>query len=228
MPFSASDISHGGHGVRHASEPRARRARTTALGAIAVGLIAVLAACGTSTTGQVATPTGTPGPSTPAVPGSPSASARIGADCAAIPPASELRGMSTSQVLTTLQKDPQLSDYAAATSSAALGAMLNPEKTYTLFVPSNAAFASVPASKLAKLQISSQLIRTLKYHIVSGQLSPQQFTARARPTTLEGARLALTQKNSTFQVNDATVQCGNIRAATVTIYIINKILWPPG
>jgi uncharacterized surface protein with fasciclin (FAS1) repeats len=46
--------------------------------------------------------------------------------------------------------------------------------------------------------------------------------------TLQGTPLALSKSGSVYKVNGATVLCGNIRTRNATVYIVNKVLLPPG
>jgi uncharacterized surface protein with fasciclin (FAS1) repeats len=73
---------------------------------------------------------------------------------------------------------------------------------------------------------NTELAKVLKYHIVSGRISPQELAHGMTLTTLEGGSLKGSKMGSTYEVNNAHVICGNIQTANATIYVIDKVLVP--
>jgi len=210
---------------------RSKLARPAAAGALA-GLALAAAACGSSTTTS-ATPTGSAGPVTPTASPSPAASgtaARIGADCAMIPNAGQgsVSSMSTQRAITAASSNPQLSVFIAAVRSAGLDKTLNARHAYTLMIPANSAFASLSKTQIIHLKNSGDLLNIVRYHALKARVSPQQFASGVRPATLQGKPLTLSKSGSAYKVNGATVLCGNIKTANATVYIVNKVLLPPG
>ncbi len=206
-------------------------ARLAAAGALA-GLALAAAACGSSTTTS-ATPTGSAGPFTPTGSPSPAASgtaARIGADCAMIPNEGlgSASSMGTQRAITAASGNPQLSVFLAAVRSAGLDQTLNARHAYTLMIPANSAFASLSKSQIARLKNSGDLLNIVRYHALRARVGPRQFASGARPATLQGKPLTLSKSGSAYKVNGATVLCGNIKTANATVYIVNKVLLPPG
>ncbi len=205
-----------------------RRWFAASTGLIAAGLL-TLAACG-STPKPTATPTGSAGPSTPAATQTPATTtARIGSQCGMFPSsgAGSLNGVSTAEAIKIAHSNTELSAFAAAIQTAGLETTLQGQHSFTIFIPSNTAFGTMSKTDLIKLHNSGQLIRTLKYHVVLGQVPPSDFASGTPVTTVEGGKLTLAKSGSTYTVNKATVLCGNIRTADATIYIINQVLWPP-
>jgi uncharacterized surface protein with fasciclin (FAS1) repeats len=204
---------------------RSRGRLAASAGLIAAGLL-TLAACGT-TPKPTATPTGSAGPSTPAATQTPATTTgTIGAQCGMFPAADRAR-MRGESAIKAIEGNAQLSAFVTAVRTAALDTTLQGQHSFTLFIPSNTAFGSMSSADLIKLHNSSELIRTLKYHMVLGQVSPDQFAGGTPVTTVEGSKLTLAKSGSTYTVNKATVLCGNIRTADATIYVINQVLWPP-
>jgi len=211
---------------------RSKLARPAAAGALA-GLALAAAACGSSTTAPAATPTGSGGPLTPTANPTPAASgtaARIGADCAMIPSAGQgsVSSMSTERAITAASSNPQLSVFIAAVRSAGLDQTLNAQHAYTLMIPANSAFAALSKSQIIHLKNSGDLLRIVRYHALKDRVGPRQFASGARPATLQGKPLTLSKSGSAYKVNGATVLCGNIKTANATVYIVNKVLLPPG
>lgn len=208
---------------------RAKQTRPAAVAALA-GLALAVAACGSSNTTS-ATPTGGAGPQVPSPsPATPGTAARIGADCGMIPAhgSGSISSMSTQQAITAAAGNPQLSVFIAAVRTAGLDKTLNARHAYTLMIPANSAFASLSKTQITHLHNSGDLLNIVRYHAVKARVSPQQFASGAKPATLQGKPLTLSKAGSTYEVNDATVLCGNIKTANATVYIVSKVLLPPG
>ena len=139
-----------------------------------------------------------------------------------------LTKLSTQDALKAAQGNPELSAFVAAVRAAGLDATLQGQHSFTLFIPSNVAFGTMSKADLIKLHNLGQLIRILKYHIALGQVAPADFTSGGSVRTAEGSSLKLARKGSVYEVNNATVLCGNIRTADAIVYIISKVLLPPG
>src|SRR5262245_5034937 len=215
-----------------------RAALAAAIASLAVASLAVAAAaCGTTTTTS-ATPTGGAGPvstgpaitPSPAPTASSALAARVGADCAMIPTQGKgsVGSMSTEQAIKAAAGNPQLSVFIAAIRTAGLDKTLNSRHSYTLVIPANSAFAGLSKTQIAHLRNSGDLVRIVKYHAVRARISPQQFATGARPLTLQGKPVTLSKTGSVYKVNGATVLCGNIKTSNATVYIVNKVLLPPG
>jgi uncharacterized surface protein with fasciclin (FAS1) repeats len=136
--------------------------------------------------------------------------------------------MSTEQAVKAASTNPQLSVFTAAVRSAGLDKTLNTRRSYTLIIPANSAFAALSKAQIARLHNAAALRKIVSYQAVKGAISPQQFAAGARPATLQGKPLTLSKSGSVYKVNDATVLCGNIKTSNASVYIVSKVLLPPG
>jgi len=203
--------------------------------AIMLGLTVAAAACGSFSTSS-ARSTGGAGPVSP--PPNPSASAaptsgtaaRVGANCTMIPAQGKgsISSMSGQQAVFAASGNPQLSVFVSAVRKAGLGKTLNTRHGYTLVIPANSAFASLSKTQIASLRNTASLARIVRYNAVSSQVRPSQFASGAHPVTLAGKSLSLSRSGSVYKVNDATVLCGNIKTSNATVYIVSKVLLPPG
>ncbi|SDU76774.1 fasciclin domain-containing protein [Jiangella alkaliphila] len=154
------------------------------------------------------------------------------ADYAAQVPDGEgsVEGMSDDPVAVAASNNPILTTLVAAVSGG-----LNPEvdlvdtlngAEFTVFAPIDDAFAAVDQATLDTLATDADLLTTvLTYHVVPGQLSPdqvvgEQATVQGDPVTVAGTPDALT-------VNDANVICGGVTTANATVYLIDGVLMPP-
>jgi len=205
--------------------------RLLATAGLAAGLALTAAACGSSpSSSSAASPASSaPATSAPASSGATTAS-DFGPGCASVPKggAGSFTGMSTAPVATAASANPLLSTLVTAVKKAGLVDTLNAASGITVFAPDNAAFAKLPAATLASvLSNKAELTKILTYHVVSGRTTPAQLAAGTPLKTLEGATVAPALMGSTYEVNSASVVCGNVQTANATVYIINTVLMPP-
>jgi uncharacterized surface protein with fasciclin (FAS1) repeats len=157
------------------------------------------------------------------------AAALVGADCAMFPPTGNgsISFMHAKKAITAASSNQQLTVFVAAVRAVGLEKTLNSRHSYTLIIPANSAFASLSRTQVIHLHKSGNLRKVIRYHTVQGRLTPQRFASGARPATPHGKTLALSKTGPVYQVNGATVLCGNITTSNATIYIIDKVLLPP-
>jgi uncharacterized surface protein with fasciclin (FAS1) repeats len=133
-------------------------------------------------------------------------------------------------VATAAANSPVLTTLAAALSGG-----LNPQVNlvdtlnggqFTVFAPTNDAFAKIDAATLDKLKTDSALLTSiLTYHVVPGQAGPDQVVGVHK--TVNGADLTVSGSGDHLMVNNANVVCGGITATNATIYLIDSVLLPP-
>ncbi len=120
------------------------------------------------------------------------------------------------------------STLVAAITAAGLGETLSGEGPFTVFAPTNEAFAALPAGLLDKLLLAENkdvLVSILTYHVVSDRLMAADVTA-GDASTAEGSSLTITTEDG-VKVNDATVTATDIEASNGVIHVIDKVLVPP-
>jgi uncharacterized surface protein with fasciclin (FAS1) repeats len=155
---------------------------------------------------------------------------QFGDACAAVPADGEgsFKGMSDDPVATAASNNPVLSTLVAAVTAAELGDTLNSAEDITVFAPTNDAFEAMdPETLQSAMDDPSGLLTTvLTYHVVAGQLSPEDLAGEHE--TLQGGTLTVEGEGEEFTVNgDANVVCGNVQTANATVYIIDAVLLPP-
>ena len=119
--------------------------------------------------------------------------------------------------------------------TAAVSGKLNPNvnlvdtlngSEFTVFAPTDAAFAKIDPATIEKLKTDSALLNSiLTYHVVPGQASPAQVAGTH--TTVQGGDLTVTGAGNNLKVNNAGVVCGGVRTANATVYLIDTVLMPP-
>ena len=155
-------------------------------------------------------------------------SAVFGSDCGMVPATGmgSLHSMAMDPAGTAASHNPLLTTLAADAKTAGLTTDLNSMHAITVFAPANAAFAKLPASAMTMMHSKAELTKILKYHVVSGHVTPAGLASGKPLTTLEGSTLKPSKMGAVYEVNNADVICGNIHTANATVYVINKVLIP--
>jgi uncharacterized surface protein with fasciclin (FAS1) repeats len=120
------------------------------------------------------------------------------------------------------------STLVAAVTAAGLVETLQGEGPFTVFAPTDDAFAALPAGLLDKLLLPENiavLTSILTYHVVSGKVMSTDVMAGDVPT-VEGSTITLGTSDG-VQVNDATVLIADVEASNGVIHAIDKVVVPP-
>merc|ERR1712086_881719 len=113
-----------------------------------------------------------------------------------------------------------------ALSAADLAATLKGDGPFTVFAPTNAAFAAVPNIK-AILKDIPELTKILKYHVVASEVLSSQLKDGEQVETLEGQKVNITISGSDVSVDKAKVVKANVVAGNGVIHVIDAVLIPP-
>jgi uncharacterized surface protein with fasciclin (FAS1) repeats len=201
--------------------PSPRRAAVVGV----LGMALLGAACGSNDTGSSASQA----PAAPSTTASSMASGPFGAACSAVPAsgAGSLEALAQDPVATAASNTPDLSTLVTAVKKAGLVDTLNSAQGITVFAPTNDAFSALPKATLDKAlgDPDGLLTTVLTYHVVQGQLSPDQLAGSHK--TLQGGTLEVSGSGEDFKVNgNSGVVCGNIKTANATVYLIDQVLLP--
>jgi uncharacterized surface protein with fasciclin (FAS1) repeats len=188
-----------------------------------LGLALLGAACSSNDTGTQ-TPAASPTTAAPMT-----ASAPFGAACPTLPAsgAGSLDALAQDPVATAASNTPQLSTLVTAVKEAGLAGTLNSAQGITVFAPTNDAFSALPKATLDKAlgDPTGLLTTVLTYHVVPGQLTPDQLAGSHK--TLQGGTIQVTGRGQDFTVNgNSSVVCGNLKTANATVYLIDQVLLP--
>ena len=124
--------------------------------------------------------------------------------------------------------NPTFSTLVSLLKKVGLVKVLDGTTNYTVFAPTNAAFAAVPAGTLKALAANkTELKSVLLYHVVPGSLPASKVVKHKTLTTAEGASVTISVKGMDVYVNKARVTQANIRATNGYIHVINAVLIPP-
>ncbi|WP_427916955.1 fasciclin domain-containing protein [Vibrio amylolyticus] len=117
----------------------------------------------------------------------------------------------------------------AAVKAAGLVDTLKSDGPFTVFAPTDEAFAKLPAGTvetLLKPENKDQLIDILTYHVVSGKVMASDVVKLNSATTVEGKDVAIEVKGSNVMINNATVIAADVPASNGVIHVIDSVLLP--
>ena len=116
-----------------------------------------------------------------------------------------------------------------AVKAAGLVETLEGEGPYTVFAPTDAAFAALPAGTLdGLLKDPAALKKILLYHVVSGSVTSDDVVGLTSATSVEGSPIAIAVKDGTVYLNDAAkVVTPDVMASNGVIHVIDQVILPP-
>ncbi|WP_414581738.1 fasciclin domain-containing protein [Scytonema sp. PCC 10023] len=118
------------------------------------------------------------------------------------------------------------STLVAAVKAAGLVDTLKGAGPFTVFAPTDDAFAKLPAGTVdALLQDIPKLKKILTYHVVSGKVTSADVVKLKSATTVEGTEVKIDASNG-VKINDATVATPDVDADNGVIHVIDKVLIP--
>ena len=136
----------------------------------------------------------------------------------------------TPDIVEIASSNDQFSTLVAAVSAADLVGTLQGPGPFTLFAPTNEAFAALPAGTVESLLLPEnrdQLVAVLTYHVVPGAVTSDQLAGqRVDVATVQGATVAVNGTNG-VRVNNARVTQADIIASNGVIHRIDRVLLPP-
>ncbi len=118
---------------------------------------------------------------------------------------------------------------AAALTAAGLVETLKGEGPFTVFAPTDAAFAALPegtVETLLKPENKDQLVAVLTYHVVPGKVMSGDLVDGMKAATVQGGEVTIDLDNGPM-VNDAHVVTPDIAASNGVIHVIDKVILPP-
>jgi uncharacterized surface protein with fasciclin (FAS1) repeats len=125
--------------------------------------------------------------------------------------------------------DSSFKTLSAALKAADLEGTLSQAGPYTVFAPTDAAFAALPAGtveSLLKPENKALLVKVLTYHVVPGEVTSDKLSSGA-VTTVEGNPVNVQVGDGGVQVNDAKVIKPDVQASNGVIHVIDKVILPP-
>ena len=160
------------------------------------------------------------------------ADAPTGPLCDAVPTDGQgsFEGMTDDPAATAASNNPVLSTLVTAVTEAGLVDTLNSDGPFTIFAPTNDAFAAIPPADLDAVLADKELLTSiLTLHVIAGEkLSSTELAEMGSATTVNGADITFeTAADGSLMVNgQATVGCADVQTANATVHIIDAVLMP--
>lgn len=158
----------------------------------------------------------------------------VGPDCAAYAEANpkgggSVEGMAQDPVATAASNNPMLK-----TLTKAVSGKLNPDvdlvdtlngDEFTVIAPTDDAFGDVPKDDLDALAKDSDMLsKVLTYHVIPGQLSPDEIAGEHE--TVEGSKVKISGEGDDLKFDDAGLVCGGVKTANATVYMVDSVMMP--
>ncbi len=124
--------------------------------------------------------------------------------------------------------DGRFTTLVQAVQAAGLAETLAGEGPFTVFAPTDEAFAKLPAGTIeALLADPEQLRNILLYHVVSGKVMSEQAKTLSAAEMLNGDKVTIKAEMDKLMINDSQVVLADIEAANGVIHVIDTVLLPP-
>ena len=132
----------------------------------------------------------------------------------------------TNDIVTNAVNSADHTTLVAAVQAAGLVETLQGEGPFTVFAPTNDAFAALPKATMdaAMADPKGLLTKVLTNHVVAGKIAPDKIAGDHK--TLGGGTITVAGSGEDFTVGEAKVICGNVQTANATVYIIDGVLLP--
>lgn len=135
----------------------------------------------------------------------------------------------TEDIVTTAVNNGSFKTLAAALGAAGLVETLKGNGPFTVFAPTDEAFAKLPAGtveSLVKPENKDKLTAILTYHVVPGRVYAKDAVAAEAAATVQGGKVRIAIKNGQLMVNDSKVVLSDIETSNGVIHVIDSVLLP--
>ena len=138
--------------------------------------------------------------------------------------------MAANTIVDVADKAGTFKTLLAAAQAAGLVDTLKSPGPFTVFAPTDAAFAKLPkgtVENLLKPENKEQLARVLKHHVVSGKVMSKDIAGkRLTADTAAGTKLAIDARRG-VRVGGATVTAADVEASNGVIHVVDRVILPP-
>ena len=118
----------------------------------------------------------------------------------------------------------------AAATAAGLADTLSSDGPFTVFAPTDEAFAKLPEGTVESL-LAEEGLGTLKsiltYHVVEGRVYASDALKASRAATVNGERVAIKVRDGRLRINDSAVVANDLEATNGVVHVIDSVLLPP-
>ncbi len=125
--------------------------------------------------------------------------------------------------------NPDFSTLVTLLQAAGLDETLSGPGPFTVFAPTNDAFAKLPQATLDALLAdpTGDLTQILLYHVLGEELMASQISDGLTKATVQGSNVSFSVQGNTVKIDDATITATDIIASNGVIHVIDTVLMPP-
>ncbi|OEK03738.1 hypothetical protein BFP97_03920 [Roseivirga sp. 4D4] len=123
-----------------------------------------------------------------------------------------------------------LKTLVAAVKAGGLVETLQGDGPFTVFAPTDEAFAALPAGTLEMLlkpENKDKLVAILTYHVVAGKVMSTDLSNGQKAKTVQGQNVSVSISGSTVKISGAKVVAADVKAKNGVVHIIDKVILPP-
>ncbi|MEM1408658.1 MAG: fasciclin domain-containing protein [Bacteroidota bacterium] len=123
-----------------------------------------------------------------------------------------------------------LKTLVAAVKAGGLVDVLKSDGPFTVFAPTDEAFAALPEGTLESLlkpENKDQLVAILKYHVVSGKIMSTDLSNGQKAATVQGEKIKVAIKSGGVKIENANVVAADVKAKNGVVHVIDAVILPP-
>ncbi len=138
------------------------------------------------------------------------------------------KGVAKATVVAALAADDRFTTLVTAVTAAGLADTLSGAGPFTVFAPTNDAFAKLPAGTVESLLLpenKDKLVSILTYHVVPAKVMAADVKTMKAPT-VQGSEASLVVADGTVKVDGATVTETDIKAGNGVVHVIDAVIMP--
>ena len=132
-------------------------------------------------------------------------------------------------IVDTAASNGSFNTLVAAVKAAGLVGTLKGDGPYTVFAPTDEAFAKLPAGtveSLLKPENKDKLVAVLTYHVVAGKVTAADVVKLEKAKTVQGSPIKISVKGDTVMINEAKVVKTDIQCSNGVIHVIDSVILP--
>jgi uncharacterized surface protein with fasciclin (FAS1) repeats len=132
-------------------------------------------------------------------------------------------------IVETASSNGSFNTLVAAVQAAGLSDTLQGDGPFTVFAPTDEAFAKLPPGTVENLLLpenKDQLVSILTYHVVAGKVTSAQVVKLDSATTVNGQDVQINIENDKVMVDGATIAAVDVMASNGVIHVIDEVILP--
>merc|ERR1719230_16417 len=127
-------------------------------------------------------------------------------------------------IVQVAERSTDLSTLVSALTAGKLVMTLEGKGPFTVFAPTNEAFAKIPKDKLTQLLGNQKLLdQLLTYHVISGEFSMRDLMSAKLISTIEKESVVVRSMNGDIMVNNADVKTADVEATNGVVHVIDNV-----